>query len=105
MDGKPNRPRGFGSIFLPTMTDLEATRARYAPKRLRVLFLGESPPPIRGFFYTGDSTLFTHTSAVMVHRCSMPTAPERFLRAFQAAGFFLDDYSSKTWSSASPYSK
>jgi hypothetical protein len=36
---------------------LRRIRERYKPDAMRVLLLGESPPPY-GFFYRGDSTLF-----------------------------------------------
>lgn len=56
--------------------------------------MGESPPPGRGFFYTGDSSLYRFTAPVLVQECGFPREPEQFLRRFSQAGFFLDDFSS-----------
>lgn len=74
--------------------DLEATRQRYRPVGpLHLLFLGESPPPGRGFFYTGDSTLFRVTKPVFVRVCDFPSDPDAWLAAFAEAGCYLDDFS------------
>lgn len=51
--------------------------------------IGESPPPGRGFFYTGDSTLFHHTAEVMAAECRFPTDRDLFLRRFAARGSSL----------------
>jgi hypothetical protein len=84
-------PIGRGSA----LDELEAIRLRFRPDPIRILLVGESPPPSRGFFYTGDSTLFTHTSSVMIEQCGMPAQSAEFLTAFQEAGFFLEDFSTK----------
>lgn len=63
------------------------------PGGIRVLFLGESPPPGKGFFYTGDSTLFRTTVPVFVAKCGFPSEPARFLSAFAEGGFYLEDFS------------
>jgi hypothetical protein len=74
--------------------DLEEIRASFRPQAgVRFLLLGESPPPGRGFFYTGDSTLFRTTVPLLVDRCGFPHTPAQFLRQFADAGFFLDDFS------------
>ena len=76
--------------------DLETIRDRYRPKSaVRVLLVGESPPPGRGFFYTGNSTLFKFTAPVLMKQCGFPAEPADFLRRFAQAGFFLDDFSSQ----------
>lgn len=72
---------------------LERLRTSFRPTSVRVLMVGESPPPGRGFFYSGDSTLFRHTARVMATYCGFPTDPDPFLREFAAAGFFLTDLS------------
>jgi hypothetical protein len=73
---------------------LERVRARFWPAGgVRILMIGESPPPGRGFFYTGDSTLFHHTAEVMAAECRFPTDRDLFLRRFAAQGFFLADLS------------
>jgi hypothetical protein len=59
-----------------------------------VLLLGESPPPGRGFFYSGDSSLYRFTFPVLSEECGFPTEPTAFLSRFAEARFFLDDFSS-----------
>jgi hypothetical protein len=74
--------------------DLEAVRRRYLPASgIRILLLGESPPPIRGFFYTGDSTLFEETVTVFAEECGFPSEASDFLDRFCDAGFFVEDFS------------
>lgn len=75
------------------MDDIERVRSRFTPERIRILLLGESPPPKRGFFYTGDSTLFYETVAVMTEACGFSGSPVAFLTSFRKAGFFFDDFS------------
>lgn len=76
------------------MADLEAIRQAYLPPYgIRLLLLGESPPPGKGFFYTGDSTLFRATVPVFVEECGFPSGVTEFLPAFAGAGFFLEDFS------------
>ncbi len=74
--------------------DLEVIRAQFLPADgIRVLLVGESPPPGRGFFYTGDSTLFRDTHRVFINRCSFAADEAAFLRQFAEAGFYLADLS------------
>jgi hypothetical protein len=75
--------------------ELERLREGYrpAPGELRVLLLGESPPPGDGFLYKARSTTFTCTRRVLVEQCRFPNDAGAFLDAFAAAGFFLDDFS------------
>lgn len=54
--------------------------------------LGESPPPKRGFFYSGKSTLLTHSIPVFAETLGMPRDPALFLTSFRDAGFYLDDF-------------
>lgn len=75
--------------------DLEAIRRSFRPDKIRVLLLGESPPPGRGFFYAGDSSLYRFTAPVVRRICRFPLEPEAFLTGFAGAGFFLDDFSSR----------
>jgi hypothetical protein len=75
--------------------ELETIRQRYRPVgTLHLLFLGESPPPGRGFFYTCDSTLFRVAKPVFVRACSFPSDPDAWLSAFAEARCYLDDFSS-----------
>jgi hypothetical protein len=73
--------------------ELEQLRAEYRPASVRVLLLGESPPPGNGFFYLARSTIFTCTRRVLVEQSGFPHEADAFLDAFAAAGFFLDDFS------------
>ena len=62
----------------------EDLRMRYYPDRVRVLFVGESPPAGGTFFYRGDSLLY----------CALREAfgnPDDFLAQFKQQGFFLED--------------
>jgi hypothetical protein len=76
-------------------SELEQLRAAYRPEHgeLKLLLLGESPPPGNGFFYLARSTIFTCTRRVLVEQCDLPQDANAFLDAFAAAGFFLDDFS------------
>jgi hypothetical protein len=75
--------------------ELEAVRQRYRPVGpLHLLFLGESPPPGRGFFYTGNSTLFRVAHPVFVRACRFPSDPDAWLTAFAETRSYLDDFSS-----------
>ncbi len=73
--------------------ELERLRNEFRPSRIRLLLLGESPPPGKGFFYLARSTIFTCTRRVLVEQCGFPHESGAFLDAFAAAGFFLDDFS------------
>jgi hypothetical protein len=75
--------------------ELEAIRCSFRPDKIRVLLLGESPPPRRGFFYTRDSSLYRFTAPVLQREWNFPTEPAAFLARFAESGFFLDDFSSR----------
>ncbi len=62
----------------------EKLRGRYRPDRVRVLFVGESPPKNRTFFYCGNSLLHNAFREAF-------DSPDDFLAEFQSRGFFLDD--------------
>jgi hypothetical protein len=83
------------SARAPVSGELERLREEYRPAHgeLKVLLLGESPPPGDGFFYKARSTIFTCTRRVLVEQCGLPNDAGGFLDAFAAAGFFLDDFS------------
>jgi hypothetical protein len=78
-------------------SELERLRAEYRPEpgEMKLLLLGESPPPGNGFFYLARSTIFTCTRRVLVEQCDFPHEADAFLHAFAAAGFFLDDFSAE----------
>jgi hypothetical protein len=68
----------------------EALRAAYRPKKVRMLFIGESPPASGRFFYQGDSGLYR---AVRDAFCAVDSSitDENFLSLFKDAGCFLID--------------
>lgn len=74
--------------------DLEQLRQDYQPESIRLLFLGESPPP-RGprFFYLGNSALFDATQPVFVDECGFPADADSFLIRFAETGCYLEDVS------------
>ena len=74
-------------------TDREALRQGFRPDRIRVLFVGESPPANRTFFYQADSTLYhrTHEAFAAVFHEQVCGSGKAFLRFFQARGCYLED--------------
>jgi hypothetical protein len=70
----------------------EDLRQLYKPNRVRVLFVGESPPAGRTFFYAGNSNLFRHTlEAFQIVYGSLCGTSTDFLKFFQELGCYLDD--------------
>jgi hypothetical protein len=63
----------------------EALRRSFRPVRVRVLFIGESPPASGRFFYARDSGLYR------AMREAFRADDENFLAAFQASGCYLVD--------------
>ena len=73
--------------------DIERIREGYLPKRVKILFVGESPPVRGNFFYLGDD--FTnHTQKAFEEALGdeFDTFID-FLCAFREMGCFLDDIS------------
>lgn len=72
--------------------EYEILRMGFRPRRIKVLFIGESRPVNRKFFYRGDSRLATYTREAMGdERGSLST----FLKRFQSLGCFLLDLCSE----------
>ena len=72
------------------MAGHERLRRSYLPERVRLLFIGESPPASGRFFYRRDSGLYrAMREAFQVADPSI--GDETFLTAFQAAGCYLID--------------
>ncbi len=68
----------------------EALRGSFAPARVRVLFVGESPPASGRFFYAGDSGLYRAMRDVFAE--VYPSCSEgAFLSQFQRQGCYLVD--------------
>lgn len=65
-------------------------RGRYRPDRVRLLFIGESPPASGRFFYNRDSGLYRAIrDAFLLIDSSITDA--NFLDRFKASGCFLTD--------------
>lgn len=72
--------------------EYERIRATYRPRKVNMLFVGESRPASGEFFYIGNSTLLRHTRNVFERFLNRSfDSPEVFLDYFQRSGFFLDD--------------
>lgn len=68
----------------------ESLRRRYRPARLRLLFVGESPPASGRFFYQGDSGLYRAIRDAF-RTVDASITDESFLARFQASGCYLID--------------
>jgi hypothetical protein len=72
---------------MPNM-DFEEIRQKYKPARIRILLVGESPPPSRGFFYDVDAP---ETQLPRYPRLVFGDKLGRteFLDVFRREGFYL----------------
>lgn len=74
--------------------NLEALRRSYKPRRVRLLFVGESPPASGRFFYAGDSGLYR--AMLEVFQGADPAIDGgTFLEVFRASGCYLVDLCSE----------
>ena len=69
---------------------LERLRRRFRPDRLRLLFVGESPPASGRFFYQGDSGLYRAMRDAF-QSVDPAISDANFLARFQALGCYLID--------------
>lgn len=72
------------------MVARELLRRRYRPARVRVLFVGESPPASGRFFYQADSGLYRSVRDAFVDACP-DVLTDDFLESFCALGCYLVD--------------
>lgn len=75
------------------MTDLEAIRAKFRPRVISLLFVGESPPAGGKFFYVeSPMTAFTAKAFKEAHGSRVvPDDQQAFLSYFMSCGCYLDD--------------
>jgi hypothetical protein len=72
----------------------ERLRRSYRPVRVRILFVGESPPASGRFFYQADSGLYRAIRDTF--QAALPALPEDdFLHSFQNLGCYLVDLCGK----------
>jgi len=68
----------------------ERLRRRYRPERVRLLFIGESPPASGRFFYRRDSGLYRAMRDAF-RRIDPSITDDTFLNRFQRSGCYLID--------------
>jgi hypothetical protein len=86
-----------GKIVSPTalenkfnLRSTERLRRRFRPEKVRILFVGESPPASGRFFYQADSGLYRATRQAFLK--AFPDLRERnFLESFRDLGCYLVD--------------
>jgi len=71
----------------------ERLRRRFRPARVRVLFVGESPPAAGSFFYAADSELYRATRTAFEAALPRFRGVDSFLDAFAESGCYLVDLS------------
>jgi hypothetical protein len=78
------------SIKKITLHSNERLRRSFRPKKIRILFVGESPPASGRFFYRADSGLYRATREAFLK--AFPNLREAdFLRSFRNIGCYLVD--------------
>ena len=83
------RPATFGIIAMPRTAWAPQIRNHYRPDRIRILFVGESPPASGKFFYNGNSQLARNMRRILGRL--LLDDPKDFLARFEASGCCLDD--------------
>src|ERR1700678_3003819 len=83
---RQNGPRALQTVN--PASNAKKLRARYRPLKIKVLFVGEAPPPGGRFFYAGNSQMYRHLREALQSRLGNP---HDFLQAFKDRGYFLDD--------------
>jgi hypothetical protein len=69
----------------------ESLREQHKPKRVRVLFVGESAPAGETFFYSANSTLYYETQAAFERAVPVRDGRGGFRASFVRLGCYLDD--------------
>jgi len=70
------------------MDAVEDTRARFRPKRITTLFVGESAPTSGDFFYYGNNAMFRYMQRAVQRALG---EDGDFLQRFKGYGWYLDD--------------
>ena len=63
----------------------------FKPRKVKVLFIGESPPNSGNFFYNCNSRLYESTKKVFEKFWGKFKCDEDFLKKFKRHGFYLED--------------
>ncbi|MFL6446441.1 MAG: uracil-DNA glycosylase family protein [Bryobacteraceae bacterium] len=79
-------------MTLHNKLERERLRQSFLPSRIRLLFIGESPPASGRFFYSGDSGLYRAMLAAF-KTANANISGDNFLRMFRAYGCYLTDLS------------
>ena len=83
-------------------TDDEGLRARFKPKQVRLLLVGESRPVGGTFFYHGDSRLFKRSRDAFETYYGPSADESAFLERFKSLGCFLIDLCDEPVNGMSP---
>ncbi|HYK79095.1 MAG TPA: CopG family antitoxin [Micropepsaceae bacterium] len=70
------------------MEAVEVVRARYRPRRITTLFVGESAPHSGNFFYCGNTIMLRQMKRAVEQTLG---ESDDFLTTFKAYGWYLDD--------------
>jgi hypothetical protein len=70
--------------------DFESLRRKYRPQKVKLLFVGESPPTSGRFFYNRDSGLYRAMLGAF-RQVDSSIEDENFLEVFKQAGCYLTD--------------
>ena len=85
-----NVPKRGVNYFTTDSSGRERLRKRYRPERVRILFVGQSPPASGRFFYQADSGLYRAVKETFLTAIA-PLAKNDFLDSFRSLGCYLVD--------------
>jgi hypothetical protein len=71
--------------------NVEKIRSTFRPRRINVLFVGESAPTAGKFFYKGDSSAFREMRKAFSKHLGRSFARDEFLGWFKKKNCYLDD--------------
>lgn len=74
-----------------TPEEFHRIRLKFLPKKVKVLFIGESPPSGGKFFFFAKSDLFENTKEVFSKVYNKNMGGYEFLDFFKSLGCYLDD--------------